>query len=71
MSTTRQDVATYPANTHAGGDHADHAFWVNGHTLHVVVRDGSYKPPEGWQIVSVRSRRDGMVVRLKRTGGDE
>ena len=62
---SNQDVATWPVARNSGTVTRAYRGCVSN-TLRVVVEDGTYKPPEGWQIESVRVKHNKARVRISR-----
>jgi len=64
---SNQDVATWPVNRNSGAVKRAYRGCVSN-TLRVVVENGTYKPPEGWPIESVRVTHGETKVRVSRSG---
>jgi len=67
------DHATWPANCYGGNpQHADSSWsHENGRRRIVIASGQAYRPPEGWEIYSVKQRRNDTVIHVVRAGDDE
>jgi len=65
--------ATWPANCYGSNPtHADGSWSHEYGRLRVVLENRqAYRPPEGWEIYSVKQRRNDTVVHVVRVGDDE
>jgi len=68
MTVEKTRLATYPRQETPNDGRVENAHRIERTgTVKIHVTDGTYRPPEGWELVAVYSRRmGGAVAHIKR-----